>query len=459
MSKFHSTISRRDFLKILGLGGAGLGATAISTPVFHDLDEVLASPEAEFKRSWYVREVDKPTVEINWDIMQRFDYFEVMWANGLRKALGPDQYELVFRIGAQNRIKWLKENRPGFTLRDIALNNANHWAGLSFVGPQTSITPEALGVPPWEGTPEENARMIRAFLRLHGASQVVFAELESNTTEKLIYSYDTGPAPLARGPALVFTDSDNPAEDENTRTIPRKARWVIIYAMRMADELMKRPLNQIGGRSHGYMYNLKSLLQGQLQNFLRTLGYMCLGEATRYNALGVHAGFAVLGGLGEMSRMGHTITPEYGLRQRVQMVITDLPLAPGKPVDFGVMNFCRTCKKCAENCPPKAISFTTEPDWDTFDKPFHNPGIKAWHWPQDKCNAWIRQTGGCAVCFGVCPLSKGNRNAIYHDFMKATLSKTPVFNRLFKNFDDFMDYGIKNPETFWELDLPPWGYD
>jgi len=69
MSKFHSTISRRDFLKILGLGGAGLGATAISTPVFHDLDEVLASPEAEFKRSWYVREVDKPTVEVDWDIM------------------------------------------------------------------------------------------------------------------------------------------------------------------------------------------------------------------------------------------------------------------------------------------------------------------------------------------------------------------------------------------------------
>lgn len=55
MGKFPSTISRRDFLKILGLGGAGLGATAVSAPVFHDMDEVLASPEAKFKRSWYVR--------------------------------------------------------------------------------------------------------------------------------------------------------------------------------------------------------------------------------------------------------------------------------------------------------------------------------------------------------------------------------------------------------------------
>jgi len=48
--------------------------------------------------------------------------------------------------------------------------------------------------------------------------------------------------------------------------------------------------------------------------------------------------------------------------------------------------------------------------------------------------------------------------ANYWRFMKATLSKTPVLNRLFRNFNDFMDYGLKNPETFWDLDLPPWGY-
>lgn len=119
--------------------------------------------------------------------------------------------------------------------------------------------------------------MLRAFLRLHGASQITFVELESNTTEKLIYSHDTGPSLLVRVPALVFSDLDEPLENNDIRSIPRKARWVIVYTMRMTDELMKRLLNQIGNRSHGYMYNLKSILQGQFQNFLRTLGYMCLG--------------------------------------------------------------------------------------------------------------------------------------------------------------------------------------
>ncbi len=38
MSKFHHTVTRRDFMKGLGLAGAGLGAAAATAPVFHDLD-------------------------------------------------------------------------------------------------------------------------------------------------------------------------------------------------------------------------------------------------------------------------------------------------------------------------------------------------------------------------------------------------------------------------------------
>ena len=215
MDKFHSTVSRRDFLKILGLGGVGLGAAAVSAPVFHDLDELMASPQSELKRPWYVKGADKPTVEIDWKIMKRFNYYEVMWANGLRKAWGPENYDKIMIARQENRIKFIKENRPGYTIRDQALHESALWAPVSFLGPQTSKTPEQLGVPHWEGTHEENARMIRAFLKVHGAAQVGFVELESNTTEKLIYSYDTPhfyPA-FKPGKQLVFEAVDDPLED------------------------------------------------------------------------------------------------------------------------------------------------------------------------------------------------------------------------------------------------------
>jgi len=465
MSKYHSAISRRDFLKAMGLSSAALGVTSISAPVLNDLDDLIALPEAEWKRPWFVKEVDKPTCEIDWNIIKRFDYSEVMWAGGLRKAIGPEEFDRIIQIGRENRIRWVKEEKPGYTLKEIALHDAHHYAPFSFIGPQTSPTPEDLGVPRHDDTPENNARLVRAFLRLHGASQVGFVELDTDTTEKLIYSHDYvswHSRPFGQGPRLDILDVDEPSEGEGYRIIPKKARWVIVYGLRMSDALMQLAPTKLGNRAQYYMYQLKSLLQGQLQNFLRTLGYMGLGEVSKYNALGIAPAFAVMTGMGELSRIGHVLTPEFGLRQRVFKLITDLPLAPDKPVDFGAMKFCRTCKKCADNCPPKAISNETEPSWDTRGKPYHSPGVKAWYWPQEKCQIYWRRIEECSICYGVCPLSKGGHKAFYHDLQRWTTANTPLFNGFFRNMDDFLDYGWKKDpkgiEGFWDLDLPPWGY-
>jgi len=468
MPKQHSTISRRDFLKALGLGGAGLAAAmapgVVGKNTFNDMDELIASPLSELKRPWYVREIDKPTVEVDWKTMQRFDQHLVMWYAGLRNSWGPDNYDKLMQKSQENRVNLMKENRPGYTLRDQALHDSALWAPVSFLGPRTSQTPEELGVPRWEGKPEENARMIRAFLKVHGAAQVGFVELESNTTEKLIYSFDTPhffPA-FTRGKRLMFANLDKPLETENTRIIPYKARWVIVYTVRMSDILMRFTPGHVGLAPTNVAYQLKNVIQGQLQNFLRSLGYMGLGEASNYNALGTAVGLGVMAGLGEASRVMHLVTPEYGLRQRVFKIITDLPLAPGKPVDFGAFQFCRVCKKCADTCPVQAIPHDTDPDWEIRGN-FQNAGVRIWRRNEPLCNAYMVSSGiveHCSVCFGVCPLSKGNRKAIYHDIMRTTISNTPVFNRFFRKMDDFLGYGIKaDPESFWEMDLPPFGWD
>ena len=467
MGKYHSTISRREFLKALGMGGAGLAAAAVAPPVFHDLDEAMASPQAVLKRPSWVREVDKPTVEINWDIMKRFNYYEVMWAGGFQKALGPEQADEVIRASARNLLLWRTEKKPGYTLQDAALNGCSTQATVSFLGPRTSATHATLGVPRWEGTPEENDRLVRTFLRIHGACHVGFVELETNTTEKLINAYDGAKIMSVQGPRLDILDVDEPVdapEDPKTggggyRIIPKKARWVIVYTLRMSPELIHRAPGLISSREHGYMYDLRTLVQGQLQNFLRTLGYMGLGDTLPYAAFCQSTGFAVLAGLGETCRVMHTLTPDYGLMERVFVVVTDLPLAPGKPVDFGVMNFCRTCKKCADYCPAQAIPHDTEPSWEVKG-PFNREGVRHWYRNEPACRAYIYTAGACAVCFAVCPYSKTHK-ASYTNAWQSTVAKTPVFNRLIRKMDDFMGYGPRTGddiEKFWDLDLPPFGW-
>ncbi len=467
MSKYHSTLSRRDFLKVLGLGGAGLGVAAALPPAVRDLDEVMASPQAEFKRPSWVKEVSKPTIEIDWPRMKRFSDYEVMWASGFEKAIGPQQYDEVLRASAANQLKWRLEGKPGYQLRDFALNSGTFSAQNSYMGPRSSPTPASLGVPRYEGTPEENARLVRAFLRLHGAYHVTFFQLETDTTEKLINEYDAGKVRTALGPRVDILDVDEPEdhpEDPITgcggyRVLPKKARWGIVYTLRMSPELIHRAPSMISSREHGYMYDLRTIVQGQLQNFLRTLGYMCLGDTLKAGAFATGTGLAVMSGLGETCRIMHTITPEFGLMQRVFNVVTDLPLPPGKPVDFGVMEFCRTCKKCAEYCPARAIPMDTDPTWEVKGI-YNRPGVRAWYRDEVRCRAYIYQAGACALCFGVCPYSKTHKTT-YANLWQSTVSTMPVFNRAVRKMDDLLGHGPRvgaDVEKFWELELPPFGW-
>ena len=59
-----------------------------------------------------------------------------------------------------------------------------------------------------------------------------------------------------------------------------------------------------------------------------------------------------LAGLGTLGLNCSIITPEFGPRVFVTSVITDCPLAAGKPMEQGM---CTHCRLCVENCPVGAI--------------------------------------------------------------------------------------------------------
>jgi len=458
MNKYHTTVSRRDFLKALGLGGAGAAFSGVlpagDLPQVRDLDEVLASPEAEVERPSWVKEVDRPSAEIDWHSFNRFDYREVMFVRGFEKAMGPNNIARLRSSGQENTRSWITQQRPGFTLRDYALYQstaAYAFPGISFLGHRRTPTPQMLGVPRWEGTFEENARMVRAVMKIMGADEVAFVELDHNT-EKLFYTYDVD------GKGISISNTGDPSEGDKFRVIPKRFRWVIVYTVKMSYELVKRFPSWASGATAYLGYAQGPFLQDRFQDFIRTLGYTCLGEC-RPNAMGTSTGFAVMGGLGEMCRIEHTITPKRGLSHRVFKMVTDLPLAPTRPINTGVMDFCRTCKKCAEVCPVKAISTDTEPTWE-IPGPWKRPGVKGWFKRDPLCYSYWLQTGtACGYCLAVCPLNR-YQSSSYFNNMRSTISRTSALNVTFRRIDDLLGWGARtNYESFWDLEMSPYGWD
>ncbi len=111
--KYHSTVSKGTFMRMLGLGGTRAEAAPSG---FHDLDEVTASPTAQWRRPWWVRVVDKPTVDVDWDGMERFDgrkMQQVYW----RKYVGEDEAKRLGKLREEKTKQWIMENKPGYTLR------------------------------------------------------------------------------------------------------------------------------------------------------------------------------------------------------------------------------------------------------------------------------------------------------------------------------------------------------
>lgn len=459
MSQYHSTTGKgvlRNVLSKIGLGKA------------RDLDEIAADPESEWKRPWWVKTVDKPTVDIDWDVTQRFDETKIQQVS-FAKYVGDEESNRLRKHKATYTKQWVQENRPGYTLRDRALDIAVRQgaSGNSFMGyaedPEhvkdgwggALITPETMGVPPWQGTPEDNAMMMRAALKMFGAAQVAFLELDEYN-KRFIYSVDHD------GKRLDFEDVEKPYEEENRRVIPNNAKWVIVFTVQMSEEMLKRRVGKtptpFSAASVGSAYARSRVIFDDTQIFLHCLGYYGL-MSYWFNGLGIAPALGVMSGLGELSRLNRLITPEYGPMVRVFRLVTNLPLAPTKPIDAGIMRFCKTCKKCATECPSGTLSLDTEPTWEVKG-PWNSPGHKTWYEDSPKCMAyWLKATVSCATCFSVCPFSKKDKSFMHH-FVEATIAKTPIFNSLFTKMDTLLGYDIpKDPESWWGSNMPPYGID
>ncbi|MGA9534028.1 MAG: reductive dehalogenase [Anaerolineales bacterium] len=457
MSEQPKRVSRRDFLRLAGLGaGASLAAPKLSGTRSSDGEPAkgFADSAGRPARPWWVKTVDDPTVEIDWDQVQRFDEQQgTVRGPGLAKYVGQAEVDRIDAISGKRTVERILADEPGYTLKDYALDaGQDARPSMSFLGPQNALTPGERGVPKWEGSPEAAARIIRVAMRHFGAADVAFLELDDNT-RKLIYSHDPD------GKQLIFTDDPVASETDEARYIPNLAKYVIVYTVQMSAEAMKRAPTMLASQTSSGAYLRGRQIQMSTQEFLRVLGYQGLGESST-NALGIAPALGVMAGLGELSRLNRLITPEHGPMVRVFKMLTDLPVATDKPIDAGIMKFCKTCKKCAEACEPAALSFEDEPTWEVRGG-WNNPGHKAYFEDATRCMTFWRESvqSTCGICFAVCPFAKEDK-AWIHDWVKAGIASVPALDSFVRTMDDALGYGAQREvDAWWHLDLPELGID
>lgn len=102
---------------------------------------------------------------------------------------------------------------------------------------------------------------------------------------------------------------------------------------------------------------------------------------------------AIAAGLGELGKHGSLIHPTLGSNLRLACVLTDIPLVPDAPIDFGADEFCTKCQACTQGCPPQAIG----PEKRLVR------GETRWYVDFDRCLPFFNEHHGCAVCLSVCP--------------------------------------------------------
>jgi len=508
MSKFHSIVSRRDFMK--GLGLAGVGAAALTAPAFHDLDEVISSDPAGGKRPWYVKEKEEPTVELDWSQIKRYDH----------RLMAHSAYPHVQHIGkdawlaaeAQGAPKLAERfgKMPGYHIRDYALSGAQSmWSNDTMtrndkmVGSDVGFkTPDQQGLPKWTGTPEEANRMMRAVVLAYGANQlgVTYMGTGSADHRKLIYTYSrTGPIGASTGDewidkwpppagywrkiemrdvAVGFEEPLDGVKDV-VQVLPNADLWdmgIMVAMPREAWQVANVTGNatnstQISSWGNGMRYNIyHTSVQPGVKRFLRSIGYNAYGYSYPefYGGLMPSESSAVMGGVSECARSSEIIiNPEIGPTGGYFSILTDLPMSINKPIDAGIFRFCHSCRKCADYCPSGSISHDAEPSWEipkwNYKVPSlcNNPGKKLFWSNMTTCRISYGFVNNCAqLCRGVCSFNV-NDTAMIHQLVHGVAATTGLFNKFFFEMSKSFGYGPLDAEEWWDIadGLPARGTD
>ena len=229
------------------------------------------------------------------------------------------------------------------------------------------------------------ARHIKAVAHYMGADIVQVAK--SHPT----YLYASAAAVMCRtARPRTSTQATTPEQ------LARKFPYIIVATTAWDYNKLQAHRHLIGDAAYHVSQIKGNMILKALEGYIKELGYTALRGVAVPQAAGIASG------VGELGRNGLVINKEYGARVHMpDPIMTDLPLVADGPIDIGVDDFCKVCRKCANTCPTNSIP--------VGDKVVHN-GVEKYkiNWLTCyKLRPYVHDHwGSCLTCAAVCPYTK-----------------------------------------------------
>ncbi len=275
-------------------------------------------------------------------------------------------------------------------------------------------------VAPGHADADRNAVRIKATAHYLGGDIVGICEVPQHA----YFSHDTLGEPIAADAAnavVVMVDSHRDTTDGSSGD-----DW-ITGAQRLSDQLR---CAEIGA---------------MLAAHIRNLGFAAEAHTEAAGSVR-HAPLLVAAGLGELSRIGEVVVnPFIGPSQASVVVTTNMPLAPDKPIDFGLQDICSKCNRCARECPSDAITFGERKMFD---------GVEQWTRDFEKCTTYVLDNpggSGCTRCVKVCPFDAPD--TVGQRLWVRLAISIPLLRKRFIARADRLGHGSMKPNKKWWLDL------
>lgn len=314
---------------------------------------------------------------------------------------------------------------PGLLSKDALLYDelSFHAADTNFAVVErfsSMVRDEKLG-PKTQKSPEEIGVFLKSWLMENGAEQVGFTKLED------YHLYHTAGRHAEYGQEI---------KSSHTHAIA-------ITVSMSHKHLQYAPAGPTIMES-SYKYVEAGKLAVQCADFLRSLGISARPHIDAHYQV-ICPLVAADAGLGNIGRMGLLMTPKNGPRVRIAVVTCSLELAADSKRNIrAVDHFCRICKKCAQNCPSKAID---------MDGKREILGVKRWQISQEKCFAYWKKIGtDCGRCIAVCPYAHPNN--FLHNMVRWGIEMSPIFRHFALRMDHWI-YGM-HPKSKYQGKAIPW---